>query len=196
MKWICHHRSVTGFSRVPWLVLLLPLFLIACGSSGQKSNATADITIEVSAAATPRIVDTNANGGACPVTIPTKQAVNDTNPGNYGNGQLWVDLPTDGVLPLLSPSLRPGGGLWVKMPWWWTASLGPKISISGHRLDGASAPLSVDARGTFPAGFQATYLGFPTPGCWQVTGRVGQVSLTFVATVKPNTSGRPPTSQN
>lgn len=187
--------DIGAISQLLALTLLVSLFAAACGTSKGKSNATARSTENATAAATPGIVKTNANGG-CPVTIPTKQAASDTNPGNYGNGKLWVDLPADGVLPLISPSLRPANGLWVKMPWWWTATLGPKISIGGHRLDGASAPLSVDARGASPAGFQATYLGFPTPGCWQVTGRVGKASLTFVGIVSADTSGQPPASQN
>lgn len=33
-------------------------------------------------------------------------------------------------------------------------------------------------------GFQATYLVFPTPGCWEITGGVGDARLTFVVLVK------------
>jgi hypothetical protein len=32
-------------------------------------------------------------------------------------------------------------------------------------------------------GFQATSLVFPTPGCWEVTGRIGDKSLAFVIAV-------------
>jgi hypothetical protein len=32
-------------------------------------------------------------------------------------------------------------------------------------------------------GFQATGIIFPTPGCWEVTGRVGNASLTFITKV-------------
>ncbi len=36
------------------------------------------------------------------------------------------------------------------------------------------------------SGFQASGVIFPTEGCWEVTGRVGNVSLTFVTlVVKP-----------
>jgi hypothetical protein len=35
-----------------------------------------------------------------------------------------------------------------------------------------------------PTGFQATGLVFPTPGCWEVTGRVGQDTLRFVLSVR------------
>jgi hypothetical protein len=33
------------------------------------------------------------------------------------------------------------------------------------------------------SGFQATGIIFPTEGCWEVTGRVGEASLTFVTLV-------------
>jgi hypothetical protein len=33
-------------------------------------------------------------------------------------------------------------------------------------------------------GFHATALIFPTAGCWEVTGRVGDASLTFVVEVE------------
>ena len=32
-------------------------------------------------------------------------------------------------------------------------------------------------------GFQASYVIFPTPGCWEVTGRVADASVTFVTRV-------------
>ena len=32
-------------------------------------------------------------------------------------------------------------------------------------------------------GFQATYIIFPTPGCWEVTGRVGDAKVTFITRV-------------
>jgi hypothetical protein len=32
-------------------------------------------------------------------------------------------------------------------------------------------------------GFQPMYLVFPSPGCWQITGRIGDRSLTFVVEV-------------
>jgi hypothetical protein len=32
-------------------------------------------------------------------------------------------------------------------------------------------------------GFQASAVSYPTEGCWEVTGRVGDASLTFVTLV-------------
>jgi hypothetical protein len=33
-------------------------------------------------------------------------------------------------------------------------------------------------------GAQGTYLVFPTPGCWEITGRLGDAKLTFVLLVE------------
>jgi hypothetical protein len=68
--------------------------------------------------------------------------------------------------------------------WWWRPEKGGSLEISGHRLDAPAAPL----RASVPIGydgqhFQATGLIFPTQGCWEVTGRVGDASLTFVTLV-------------
>jgi hypothetical protein len=51
-------------------------------------------------------------------------------------------------------------------------------------LDGAAPPLSTSIPdGYGPTGFQASGVTFPTEGCWEVTGRVGNASLTFVTLV-------------
>ncbi|HEX8860851.1 MAG TPA: hypothetical protein VGC06_17500 [Actinomycetes bacterium] len=59
-----------------------------------------------------------------------------------------------------------------------------KLRITGRRLDAAAPP----ARGFVPdgygqAGFQASGVTFPTEGCWQVTGKLGSTTLTFVTFV-------------
>jgi len=67
----------------------------------------------------------------------------------------------------------------MKWPWW--RGVRGQLTLEGRRLDGPAAPM----RASIPAGygltgFQATGLMFPTPGCWEVTGRVGAESLVFV----------------
>lgn len=39
-------------------------------------------------------------------------------------------------------------------------------------------------RGYGNKGFRPTYLVFPTPGCWEITGRLGERSLSFVVYVE------------
>ena len=49
---------------------------------------------------------------------------------------------------------------------------------AGRRLTATDVP---DGYGV--TGFQASAVTFPTEGCWEVTGRVGNASLTFVTLV-------------
>jgi hypothetical protein len=59
-----------------------------------------------------------------------------------------------------------------------------KLTIHGKRLDASAPPLRADIpEGYGDTGFQATGLIFPTEGCWEVTGKVGQTSVTFVTRV-------------
>ena len=105
-------------------------------------------------------------------------------PGNYGNESLSTILGS-------RITFRPGGAgmvhtdgsLSMKFMWWRLRK--GQLTIGGRRLDGPAPPL----RAHIPAGygdigFQATGVIFPTPGCWEVTGRVGDGSLTFVVWVE------------
>lgn len=70
----------------------------------------------------------------------------------------------------------------MKYPWW-RAVVG-KLTIEGRRLDAPAPPLGAwipDGYGL--TGFQATAIIFPTEGCWEVTGKAGEASLTFVMIV-------------
>jgi hypothetical protein len=50
------------------------------------------------------------------------------------------------------------------------------------RIPIALGACAADAVLTLPA-FQASAVTFPTEGCWNVTGRAGEASLTFVTLV-------------
>ncbi len=86
------------------------------------------------------------------------------------------------------------GALEMKF-WWWRLVKG-KLTIEGHRLDGPSSPLRADTSQFYgERGFQATSLIFPAPGCWEVTGRVGDGHLTFVTQVVKIGEGASQTSR-
>lgn len=58
--------------------------------------------------------------------------------------------------------------------------------ITGRRLDRDAAALRARVPdGYGRTGFQSTAVVLPTPGCWEVTGRVGSASLSFVTEVIP-----------
>jgi len=79
---------------------------------------------------------------------------------------------------------QPPDGL--KFPWWREAR--GRLTIKGTRLDGGAPALRARIPGGYGLiGFQATKVLFSTPGCWRVTGMVGDEKLSFVTLVlKPN----------
>jgi hypothetical protein len=124
-----------------------------------------------------------ATRGACDVTQPNGSQPPDGSiggPNVHGNGSLWVAMPPSGVL-VTEPGA--GGSLQTKYPWWRAVS--GTLRLEGHRLDGPALPLTAtdvpDGYGAI--GFQASAVTFPAEGCWEVTGRVGDASLTFVTLV-------------
>ena len=108
----------------------------------------------------------------------------------YGNGRLFVTL----YYPkLVARSVERDGSVWEKFGWW---ADGPTamLVISGRRLDRPAPPLRSRVHAGWPANeepfrgtaFWSSGIGFPTAGCWRVTGRSGRTSLTFVVrVVKP-----------
>ena len=76
----------------------------------------------------------------------------------------------------------------MKFPWW--RGLRGRLVIEGRRLDAGAPPLRAHIPAGYGAsGFQATGVIFPTPGCWEVTGHLGDTSLSFVVNVVKIGSG-------
>jgi hypothetical protein len=98
----------------------------------------------------------------------------------YGNSGLWVGgLGPGGITVGYKYLLQPDGAISWKYGWW---RITPgTLTIAGHRLDAPAPPLAADVpQGYGPVGFQASGVVFPTEGCWQITGKTGNTSLTFV----------------
>ncbi len=110
---------------------------------------------------------------------------------SYGNGGLWVELYPGGIVrPAYYGGVRPDGSIAIKFPW--TRGVTGSLTITGRRVDDEASPLDVRvATGYGRTGFQSTALTFPTAGCWEVTGRAGDTTLTFVTKV---VGPRPPCS--
>lgn len=127
----------------------------------------------------------------CAVTHPNTEIWPDnsgTAEGGYGNDALWTNLWMLGEGTVV---FEPGGsGLVLNdgslgIKWAWYRHVPGELTIEGRRLDAPAAPLRSnipDGYGT--TGFQVSALIFPTPGCWEVTGRIGDASLTFVKLVE------------
>ena len=140
----------------------------------------------------------------CPVTAPNRETPpgQGSSPFSHGNGGVWTDLWPEGRVvfePGGPGSVGQDGSLVMKWPWWWDAP--GHLVVRGHRLDAPAPSLRAQTPGgrwldtplatsdevrvsdSTPIGFMPAALIFPTAGCWQVTGTVRDVSLTFATLV-------------
>ena len=126
---------------------------------------------------------------SCPVTRPNgrRPAGEPASPHWHGNGLLWASLETDGVYEVARGDVGADGSIGNKLGWATTpATVYPRIS--GQRIDGTAPPLRVksvnlgqSSNSTRPS--FASAVAFPSAGCWRLTARVGDVSLTYVVRV-------------
>ncbi len=128
-------------------------------------------------------VDAPSATATCPVTkpngYPPPRGVAPS-PARHGNGVLWASFPADGVFVKTTAEQLFVKMLWIKKGW------GGDLSVRYQRIDVPAAPIK--AQTIF--GSLSGYVG-PTwaarlyldPGCWKVSGRVGDVSLAFVVLV-------------
>jgi hypothetical protein len=160
--------------RVAVLVLVLGVALTGCLGSGGDGRKR----------------ETASRG--CPVTIPNGSIP----PGesvaadHHGNGKLWLALPAGGELVAVPPGdesqgwvttdVRRDGSVGMKFGWTRGPGVDGQLEISGRRLDGDAPPLEAEIQDYGPSGFQPSTIVFPTPGCWEVTGRAGDAELTVV----------------
>jgi len=101
---------------------------------------------------------------------------------------LWTVLYPEGTV-VFEPGgpgfVEPDGSLPMKFPWW--RRIRGQRRIEGRRLDAPAPALRAHIpSGYGDIGFQATSLIFSTEGCWEVTGWVGNASMTLVTRVVNN----------
>jgi hypothetical protein len=147
------------------------------------------------AATSQPVVAPAADPKRCPVTIPNGNGPpgEQPSPTYYGNGRLWTGLAPNGIDN--GGTLEPDGSISQKYGWFTVGTMGG-LTIQGRRVDASAPPPRARINSgvpetpfaTVPGGrFWASSIYFPTEGCWQVTGRVGRTSLTFVVFVaKPD----------
>jgi len=163
------------------LCLLISILLTAC-----TAMRTADPTPP---APTPIVSSTaTASANTCPLTEPAwakppeDSAVQ--NPPAYGyyfineDSSIWASAwwtGQDENYLLAGEDIKVG----------WFRPAGATLEVTGQRLDGEAPPLEFHAPCCYPTRFQASGLGFPTPGCWEVTARAEDRKLSFVVWVEP-----------
>lgn len=120
----------------------------------------------------------------CPITKPNGVAPAGAQGSTFhGTTSFAVALWGHGVI-VGEPQAGTGspGVIGAKVGWW--RGVRGELTVEGRRLDAPAAPLGAHIPdGYAESGFQPTGLLFPTEGCWEVTGRVGGASLTFVTLV-------------
>jgi hypothetical protein len=160
--------------RSPTTFMVLGFFslIAAPGTADQTSAPTLQSNIE------------------CAVTTPNGIAAGEDPPfrDSYGNAQ--VSVGPFGLWPDGTVVFQPGGAGFVTrdgslgMKFGWRRGVSGQLRIEGRRIDAVAPPLRADVPdGYGDRGFQATSLIFSTPGCWEITGRVGDASVTFITRV-------------
>ncbi len=129
-------------------------------------------------------------GVECAVTIPNGIAAGEDHPDPRSYGNVHVSVGPFGMWPDGTVVFKPGGAGFITrdgalgMKFGWRRGASGQLTIEGHRVDAAAPPLRSEVpTGYGDRGFQATYLIFPTPGCWEVTGGVGDATVTFITRV-------------
>jgi hypothetical protein len=130
---------------------------------------------------------------ACPVTIPRGGKPPRTQrpqPYWHGNGLLWTWLPLDGTFEGKPENDGwpgdPPGSIGTKL--YWFGLQGDGLTLTGERLDAESPPLVVHRVNSGQASFWAgptwaTPVSFPTEGCWRLTARLQDITLSYVLKV-------------
>jgi len=106
--------------------------------------------------------------------------------GWISNDELRVGSPAGGRIVF-----RPGGPGFVtsdgSLGWkfLWERFVEGTLRIAGRRLDEPADPLRAEIPAAYgDKGIQPTYLIFPLPGCWEISGRVRDKSLSMVLLVE------------
>jgi hypothetical protein len=117
----------------------------------------------------------------CPVTLSNgSQPPGEVWRYPYGNGTLWTEVWRDGRMKLERRAAD--GRLTTAFPWW--KGEAGELTITGRRLDEDAKPMGVVIpKGYRAVGFQSSQLFFPSEGCWEITAKLGDDTLTIVTEV-------------
>jgi hypothetical protein len=110
----------------------------------------------------------------CPATVP-----NGSTPRLYGNGLLWT-----GFAPNREFGVSQEDGSYFDKFLWMTIVYAP-LTVRAVRLDATASPAQWKANEGTSAGSWATAVSFASAGCWRLTARVADVSLSVVVRVGP-----------
>ena len=107
----------------------------------------------------------------------------------FGTDRLWTGLPANGMLKGLGADRSAMHTTFSEKLFWWRQGYDarmerqPKLKVTGKRMDASAPPLKVSRAtnaGVEGRSAMLVGVGFPTLGCWQITGRYEEDELTFV----------------
>jgi hypothetical protein len=107
----------------------------------------------------------------------------------FETDRLWTSLPVNGMLKGLPENPTSAHPTFTEKLFWWrqgynaSAEPRPKLKVAGKRIDSPAPPLEVSPPTNAVMKQTSAMLvgvGFPTVGCWQITGRYENDELTFV----------------
>lgn len=128
---------------------------------------------------------TKAAIASCPITMPNGSTPPYEEPSSlyHGNGDLWTIIFNWGKTWVSPRFVNADGSITTKWGWW--RGVRGKLTVEGRRLDAPAPPAQgfYDTPGYGDEGFQSGGILFPSEGCWEITGRVDDASLTFVTLV-------------
>ncbi len=172
--------------RVILVVAAIGLFALAC-TGGASEDEQSAAQLDAPAPASALVAVRGSARFECPVTIPNGATPpgEKQSDGHHGNGgTIWTGFWPEGrvIFSRSDPGAISYDGV-MSMKWWWWRGIPGELRIEGQRLDGAGILEALIPDGYGETGFQVAALIFSSAGCWEVTGRVGSESLTFVMEV-------------
>jgi hypothetical protein len=113
---------------------------------------------------------------SCPVTT---SRVARTGVFTFDNGLLASTVPTNGIV--VAATWEDGSLFW-KPGWRLRGKVTHELIVRGERLDAPAPPMRVLAV-RWGGGSWRTASTFPSEGCWRISGRSGDIALSYVVKV-------------
>jgi hypothetical protein len=179
-------RSASARGWQPFALAAL-ILLASCGGARDRAAISPSAVASVSTADTRSCPATKPSNPPFVPPVPPAPA-----PGSARAGEFWFGTPA------LWTSLRPDGtwsdlpyheGAYTQKVFWWSQGYDWKspLTLTGRRIDGPAPPIRAStATNAFAEDIGSSILvgvEIPAAGCWEISGHLKGVTLTFVVQV-------------